>query len=283
MLKNLLTPKVLCVEVIRGLDIEQIIPLVGDRVTIGTAASDTLRLTDDTVEDCHIVFQKAEGKSGWEYYSGDHARTAVDRGNPRVGRVRAGMEFSIGEFTGLRVVKTIAKGREFTCDDAASPKEVPLAVAVPLMALFGAAAVFAMAFASGPSGGGSPSLYSSYWYHAPDEFKPFMDACLADADPAQHARIVPANAPSASFQRWISSDESAASTYRDRLADELRNHTVAAHLLWREDAHDAAKESLTRLLRAMPLDPEICPLVEAVLEDIATIEFTKAMTTPEGL
>lgn len=272
MASSLFAPKILRVEVTEGIDLESGVYVTGDRITVGTGPADTLRLGAGDIAAEHLTLIRREDGKGWEYFTSDRGVTQIDKGNPRTGAVRAGMWFRLGNETRVDI-KRVPMPPELA---EAAPgdegkQEVPLALALPIMALMLAA--FGWYFMSLQGGGSSAAtLRTQGWYLGAD-IEPAIDACLAAGlDPADPhtARAVPTNSPSANFRRYLATQD--AETKGD-LITTVRRTIVDSHLLANEGRYDDAAQSLRSLERVLPVGDGDCPVLDAARTDLAIYEL----------
>lgn len=259
--------KVFKAEVIRGVDLEAKTLLLGDRVTVGSGPSDTLRLEAPGIVPGHVTFQRSEDGKGWGYFTTDRSSTGVDRGNPRTGRVRAGMWFDLGFETRLALSKVPAPAD--LQDSAASGEktEIPLGVALPVLGLMavGAAAVVTMAGGSDPA---AATLRTTAWFNGAADLAPAVEACLAAGLSPEAATIAGTDALATdALYRAALTDPGAA----DALRREVRAVIAEAHLLAGENRADDAARAIRRMENVLPVGNGDCPILQAARTDLAVL------------
>ncbi|MEL6519188.1 MAG: hypothetical protein AAFQ39_15840 [Pseudomonadota bacterium] len=273
MASSMFAPKILRVEVTEGIDLESGVYVTGDRITVGTGVGDTLRLGAGDITTEHLTLIRREDGKGWEYFTSDRGVTQIDKGNPRTGAVRAGMWFRLGNETRVDI-KRVPMPPELaeSAPGDEGKQEVPLAVALPIMALMLAA--FGWYFMSLQSGGTSAAtLRTQGWYLGTVDIEPSIDACLAsglDLSDPNNARAVPSNAPSADFRRYLATQD--AETKADLIAT-VRRTIVDSHLLANEGRYGDAARGLRSLERVLPVGDGACPVLEAARTDFAIYEL----------
>lgn len=276
---NFLSPRGFRAEVTEGIDLEHGITLSGERVSIGTGPGDDLRLGARDVVAGQLTFERRPD-GGWDYFTSDRGATEIDRGNPRTGKVRAGMWFRLGVETRIDLLRAAAApvpraeaGQGAKAGEA--PKTVPLAVALPVMAAMAGAAVFFMV-ASG--GGTAPTgLRTSAWVTGAADLAPALDACL-DA-PLTPARAVTPADPAGPFWRVMAyrgSDLARASVARAELDRAVRDILADAFLLARENRLLDASRTLRRMEYVLPVGTGRCPILTATRFDLALLELSAA-------
>ncbi|MEM9477391.1 MAG: hypothetical protein AAGA71_19035 [Pseudomonadota bacterium] len=273
MASSMFAPKILRVEVTEGIDLESGVYVTGDRITIGTGPGDTLSLGAGDIAAEHLTLIRREDGKGWEYFTSDRGITQIDKGNPRTGSVRAGMWFRLGNETRIdikRVPMPPELAKAATGDEG--KQEVPLVVALPIMALMLAA--FGWYFMSLQGGGSSAaSLRTTGWYLGTADIEPAIDACLASGldptDPAS-ARAVPANVPSADFRRYLATQDAET---KSNLIATVRRTIVDSHLLANEGRFGDAARGLRSLERILPVGDGDCPVLEAARTDFAIYQL----------
>lgn len=266
-----LTQKGLRAEVTEGIDLENGITFAGDRISIGSGPDDDLRLGARDVVSGHLTFERQAG-GGWEYFTSDRGVTEVDRGNPRTGKARAGMWFRLGTETRIDLARAAALPATPAASAETEPKRVPLAIAVPAMAVMAGLAVFAM-LGSGSGASGSSGLRTAAYVTGSTGLDPAMDTCLST--PRQLERIVAADDPASPFWRFMAfrdSDPSAALLARADLDAAVRETLADAYLLVREKRYLDASRILRRIENVLPVGTARCPIVSASQFDVALLE-----------
>lgn len=270
-----LSRKGLRAEVTEGIDLERGVTLAGDRVSIGSGPDDDLRLGARDVVPGHLTLERrADG--GWDYFTSDLGTTGTDRGNPRTGKVRAGMWFRLGAETRLDLLRTAAAPAAVsgTGPGEDAPTTVPLAVALPLMAAMAGAALYFMAGAGG-SGGGSAGLRTAPVVTGAVDLAPTLDPCLAT--PRAPTRAVAADDAASPFWRamaFAETDPAAARLARADLEAAIREILADAYLLAREKRYLDASLVLRRMENVLPVGTARCPILEASRTDVAILEVT---------
>lgn len=265
-----LSAKGLRAEVTEGIDLEQGLPLTGDRITIGTGPNDTLRLGAADIAPAHLTLQRRKDGKGWEYFAADRGQTLVDRGNPRTGSLRAGMWFRLGAETKIEIQKTVLPATD-SPDDAAKTT-VPLPVAFGLMSLM----VIGFALAAGAVGrdtSNDDTLLTSAWFTGAVDLDPYLETCLSHG--RRPTQPVAPDDPAAAFWTFgLTADPSSetAVTARDTLTASIRTIITQAHLLEREGQPIRAAAALHRLEYVLPVGDADCPILQAARVDQAQLE-----------
>lgn len=269
---SLFSPKVLCAEVTGGIDLESRVLLTGDRVTVGSAPGDGLRLGARNVVGGHLTFQRQKGAQAWEYFSSDRGHTAVDRGNPRTGPVRPGMFFILGGETRIDIVKTGAPADLATGDKAGTGKTVPLAVALPAMGLMVAGFALYMASLAGGGSDDRSALRTTPWFNGSAALDPAIEACLAAGlgpEARRFASRTKAAEPDALFRAALAGDGAAGAD----LVAKVRGLIADSHLLAHENRFLEASRALRRLEYVLPVGNGDCPILSAARLDLAILEL----------
>ena len=267
---SLFGPKILRVEVTEGIDIESGAFLTGDRITVGTGANDTLCLGAGDITTEHLTLQKQPGGKGWEYFSSDRGVTQIDKGNPRTGTVRPGMWFRLGNETRVDILSVPMPDELKDTGGDGEKTEVPLAVALPILALMVAGfAAFMMGFGRSGDGEGG-GLITTAWYLGSEPVTPYLDVCL-ETGATPTAGRVPQSAPDALFRAHSTAAGSRADEIRDALAERVRTVVIDAHLLVNEGRYLEASQSLRGLERMLPVGEGDCPILGAARTDIAIL------------
>ncbi len=270
---SLFTPKVLCAEVTGGIDLESRVLLTGDRVTVGSAPGDGLRLGARNIVGAHLTFQRQKGSDAWEYFSSDRGHTAVDKGNPRTGPVRPGMFFVLGGETRIDIVKTDAPADLATRAKGEKGKTVPLGVALPMMGLM--VVGFALYMGSLAGGGSDRStLRTTPWFDGSAALEPAIETCLASGLSPEARALTPgtnATEPDALFRAALASD--GGEKARANLAAKVRGLIADSHLLAHENRLLEASRTLRRLEYVLPVGNGDCPILSAARLDLAILEL----------
>jgi len=270
-----LSRKGLRAEVTEGIDLERGVTLAGDRVSVGSGPDDDLRLGARDVVPGHLTFER-RGDGGWDYFTSDLGATGTDRGNPRTGKVRAGMWFRLGAETRLDLVRTAAAPAALPENgpDAGQPTTVPLAVAVPLMAAMAGAALYFM-LGTGAGDGGSTGLRTAPVVTGAVDLAPTLEPCLATL--RAPTRAVAADDAASPFWRvmaFAETDPAAARLARADLDAAIREILADAYLLAREKRYLDASLVLRRMENVLPVGTARCPILEASRTDVAILEVT---------
>lgn len=270
---SLFTPKVLCAEVTGGIDLESRVLLTGERITVGSAPGDSLRLGARNVVAGHLTFQRQKGSRAWEYFSSDRGHTAVDKGNPRTGTVRSGMVFVLGGETRIDIVRTEAPADLKTDTKAGEAKTVPLSVALPAMGLMVAGFALYMAALAG-GGTDRAALRTTPWFDGSAALEPALATCLASGL-SPEARALPtgttATEPDALFRAALA--QGAAGPASADLAAKVRGLIAESHLLAHENRPLDASRALRRLEYVLPVGNGDCPILSAARLDLAILEL----------
>lgn len=255
-------PKGYAAEVTSGIDLESRIPLTGDRITVGSGSDDDLQLGAVDIVREHLVFQRND-KGGWEYFTTPSGVTAVDKGNPRTGPIRAGMWFRIGQETTVTLKKADVPAGEAKGNDG----KVPLTLAIPMMIVMTAAALFFVMSAGGPTN--ESGLQTAGWYIGTSDIAPALDSCLAhDLTPPAYATASAIDGPF-----WAYMADKTATDTRSALQQTVQNIIAETHILASENRHLAASQALRRIEYVLPLDRLACPILDAARIDLALLEL----------
>lgn len=270
-----LSRKGLRAEVTEGVDLEHGLALSGDRVSIGSGPTDDLRLGARDVVPGHLTFERRPD-GGWDYFTSDLGTTSVDRGNPRTGKVRAGMWFRLGAETRLDLVRSAAApvAASETAPEGDQPTTVPLAVALPLMAAMAGVALYFM-LGSGEDVSASAGLRTAPVVTGAVSLEPTLEPCLAT--PRAPGRAVAANDPASPFWRvmaFAETDPAAARVARAELDEAILDLLADAYLLAREKRYLDASRVLRRMENVLPVGTARCPILEASRTDVAILEVT---------
>jgi len=266
--------KGLRIEVADGIDIESGITLSGDKATIGTGAADTLRLGEADIVAAQMTFQKRG--DNWEYFVSDRGKTQIKGGHPRADRVKPGQEFRLGASARLVVSRTAAPPPVAETPDGKPPPkaDIPIAVAIPILALVVLGAFVVVTQLRGDGGSGA-ALATTQWFVQAQSAEPALDACLAAAADLPD-QTVARTAPDWAFRAWVrAADKTApeALAARATILAEVRDAITRAHFL-----HDAGQSSeasalYRRLENAIPLGSRDCPILAATRRDLAVLEM----------
>lgn len=263
---SLFARKVLEVEVTRGVDLESKTLLIGDRITIGSGETDTLRLEAPGIYAAHLTFQRAEDGKNWEYFTTDRGITAVDKGNPRTGRARAGMWFDLGYETRLSLSKVPAPADLAEKTETGEKKEIPLAVALPVLGLMavGAMAIINMANGSEPDATG---LRTTPWFLGSADLGPAIETCLTTGlSPEARNSGADGLAPDALFRAALTNPEAI-----DPLQQKVRAVIAETHLLAGENRAEDAARAIRRMENVLPVGNGDCPILSAARTDLAVL------------
>ena len=257
-------------EVTEGIDLENAVLLTGQRVTVGSAPTDTLRLGAADIVPGHLTFERRSDGKGWDYFTSDRGVTLVDKGNPRTGQVRAGMWIRLGRETRIDLGRAVlpAEAQNDTAGDA--PATIPMPVALGVLAVI---AVAGLVFSGGLQRGGGIPLRTTGWVTGATELSPAVETCLAQASALLHA--VPPSDPANHF--WQAStlrrtDPSAAASAERELTTRIREILASAHLLYSENKPLEASQTLRRLEYVLPVTDTDCPILQASRFDLALLE-----------
>ena len=271
-----LSPKGLRAEVTEGIDLEYGVTLAGDRVSIGTGPGDDLRLGAGDVVPGHLTFERRTD-GGWDYFTSDLGLTEIDRGNPRTGKVRAGMWFRLGAETRIdlqRCAAVLMPGSEAAGTAEEGPKTVPLAVALPLMAAMTGGVLFFMVAAGGGERGPS-GLRTAAFLTGSAELGAAIETCLST--PRAPGRAVAATDPASPYWRVMAfrdTDAAAERVARADLETAVREILADAFLLARENRPLDASRTLRRMENVLPVGPVNCPILTTSRFDLARLEIS---------
>jgi len=271
-----LSPKGLRAEVTEGIDLEYGVTLAGNRVSIGTGPGDDLRLGAGDVVPGHLTFERRDD-GGWDYFTSDLGVTEIDRGNPRTGKVRAGMWFRLGAETRIDLQRCAAAPvpqSEAAGTEGEGPKTVPLALALPLMAAMAGGALFFMVAAGGGERVQS-GLRSAAFVTGSADLEPAIEACLST--PHAPGRAVAATDPASPYWRVMAfrdTDPAAARLAQADLVGAVRELLADAFLLARENRYLDASRTLRRMENVLPVGPVSCPILTATRFDLALLEIS---------
>lgn len=269
---SFLAPKGLRAEVTEGIDLENAVMLIGQRVTVGSGPGDTLRLGAADIVPGHLTFERRADGRGWDYFTSDRGVTQVDKGNPRTGPVRAGMWLRLGRETRIDLARApLPAAPVGEKPDAGEPATVPMPIALGVL---GAIVVGALFATGGLSGGTSESSYrTAQWAAGAGDLTSALQECLSKT--VTPNRAVAENDPASAFWRVMTqrnSDPTAASSARSDLTGEIREILAAAHLLSLENKDLEASQALRRLEYVLPVGAENCPILTASRFDLALME-----------
>ena len=276
---SFLSAKALRIEVTEGVDLESGVFLTGDRVTIGTGANDSLRLGSGDVVAEHLTLIRQPGAKTWEYFTSDRGRTQVDRGNPRTGTVRAGMWFRLGNDTRLDILRVDAPENLTPAEGGDDgKKEVPLTVALPVMALMVVAFALYMVSLNSDNSSTGASLRTAAWFVEDAPLESSLDVCL-ETGIGQVTQLadtrVERSAPDALFREYVlvhETDPSLAQAIHAELTTMIRKSIAMTHLLTRETRYLDASAELRRLENVLPVGNGNCPILSAARADLAVLE-----------
>lgn len=276
---SFLTAQGLKIEVTEGVDLESSTFLTGERVTVGSGAGDNLQLGSSSVVSEHLTFIRQPGAKTWEYFTSDRGRTAVDRGNPRTGTVRAGMWFRLGADTRIDVLRAPAPQTEDAGTDPAEKKEIPMAIALPIMGLMMLAFGMILFALNSDSKRSGASLKTAGWFVGRQAIEPSLDVCL-NTGIEQSKSLLPVRvsktAPDALFQEYIivqDSDPARAGEVYEELTLSIKKDIAKAHFLANEKDYLQAADTLRRLENVLPVGTGKCPILSATRSDLATLEI----------
>lgn len=269
---HLFAPKGLRAEVTEGIDLENAVMLSGQRISVGSGPGDTLRLGAADVVPGHLTFERRADGRGWDYFTSDRGATQVDKGNPRTGRVRAGMWLRLGHETRIDLASApLPKAPAGEKTDQGEPTAVPMPVALGVL---GAIVVGALFATGGLSGAPAEKAYrTAQWAAGGGNLTAALDACLSTT--VAPNRAVAANDPASSFWRVMTqrnSDPTAAKTAHSDLQKAIREILADAHLLSLENNDLEASQTLRRLEYVLPVGAENCPILTASRFDLALME-----------
>lgn len=276
---SFLSAKALRVEVTEGVDLESGVFLTGEQITVGTAPGDDLRLGAGDVVGEHLTFIRQPGGKGWEYFTSDRGRTTVDRGNPRTGKLRPGMWFSLGNDTRVDILRVPAPENLEESGDAEDKKEIPLAIALPIMGAMLVGVVLFMSSLGSDKGSSGASLRTAGWFVGAVPMKPALDACLTTGVEQSHAIgavRVALTAPDANFRDYVLTepdDPTRAAEVSAKLEIQIKKIIAEAHLLAHENRYSDASDTLRRLENVLPVGTGKCPILSAARTDLATLEL----------
>jgi hypothetical protein len=257
------------IEVVDGIDIESHIVLTGDKVTVGTGPQDNLRLGEADVLPAQLTFQR-RGEV-WDYFVSDRGRTEVSKGHPRAGAVAAGQEFRLGASARLVVKRTDAP----VVAGADGKKTIPIAIALPLLALIVLGAFAVTTALRGSDGGGSGGLATTRWFTGAEPLDAALDECLTVVV-AGDAMAVTREAPDWAFRAWARAADKAgpdATDARARLLARIDESITEAHFLRDAGQSGAASDVYRRIENAIPLGNRPCPILAATRRDLAVLEM----------
>jgi hypothetical protein len=262
--------KGLRIEVVDGIDIESGVTLSGDKVTIGTGESDTLRLGEADVVPAQVTLQRKG--SDWDYFVSDRGRTVISRGHPRAGRLAAGQEFRLGGSARLVVKRTDAAPP--AAAGAPEKTTIPLVIVLPVLALI-VLGVFAAMSALRREETAGPLLATSRWFTRAEPLDAALDACLAVAG-TQDGVPVARTAPDWAFRSWAAAPDKTAPEAQAARADLLafvEDAIARAHFLHDAGENAEASELYRRIEYAIPLGTRSCPILAATRRDLAVLEL----------
>ena len=265
----MLTQKGIKVEVVEGVDLEESVFLAGERVSVGSGADDALRLGGGRIVPGHVVFARSETGRGWEYFTSGAGEVEVSSGNPRTGPVRPGLTFRLGADTVLKITRE-ALPADLRDRGGDAKKEIPLAIALPVMA---ACVIGFGVYVQALTGGGSAAataLRTTPWLTDLPGYGRALDTCL-EAAGADTAQRVPADAPDAAFRAYSAAAAAgrtgALPELRLALGRQVRSLIVDAHLLAGEGRFAEAAATLRDVPPMLPTGSETCPITSAARAD----------------
>ena len=268
-------PKIFRIDVIHGVDLEEHVYLQGSKITVGSHGNDDLTLVGDRIVAEHVTFVPGSNGKGWEYYTSGAGLVETNRGNPRSGKVGAGLVMTLGTDTKIKISQVAAP--EELREEAASAEstEIPLSTAIViLLALVVGFGVFISVFLGGSGSSGS-SLATSGYYNRTQDLAGALDTCLEEAG-EETARLVPAGSPDAMFRRYsaavVSDDTDTMAEMRLQIGRMLRRTIVDAHLMITQGEHQKAADKLREISLALPIDNSPCPIRSAARRDSAVLD-----------
>ena len=267
---DFLSAKGLRAEVTEGIDLEQSVPLTGARVTIGTGPRDTLRLGAADVVPGHLTFERRADGKGWDYFTTDQGFTEIDHGNPRTGKVRAGMWFRLGQETRIDLARAEVPASSATGSDQTG-NTVPMPVALGILGALAATAIFVTVGFGGTSSG--PSMRTTGYVTGADDLTTALESCLTETVRAQ--RAVASSDPASPFFRvmeYRGSEPAHAISAQAELTASVRGLLADAHFLVRENRLLEASGTLRRLEYVLPVSVTNCPILAASNFDAALLE-----------
>lgn len=267
---DFLTAKGLRAEVTEGIDLEQGVTLTGTRITVGSGPRDTLRLGAADVVPAHLTFERRADGKGWDYFTTDQGLTEVDHGNPRTGKARAGMWFRLGQETRIDLARADVPATPGPGSDA-NGNTVPLPVALGILGVLAAVAVFIAVGIGGTSSG--PSMRTTGYVTGADDLAGALESCLKQTVRAQ--RAVASNDPASPYFRVMEfrgSDPARALSAQTDLTASVRGLLADAHFLFRENKLLEASGTLRRLEYVLPVSVTDCPILAASNFDAALLE-----------
>lgn len=272
MMKSLFTPKVMVVEVTRGLDLEHRAYLTGTRVTVGSAPSDDLPLTDTGTVSGQLVFEKGNGERNWSFHTSDSAETLTSDGKLRAGTVRTGLTFTLSPHTQV-TIRSIPMPEELKAQAAATKQEVPLSIALPGMAAAGLLFLFVSGSIGTAEADRGPTFYTEAWYEAPGRFSRALAPCLDVARAKSAARLVPEDSIEAPFQVWLAAARDGASEDEKiaALRREIGRIIVDAQFRIQQGSFAEAAAHLASIERYLPVSAKECPVNAAIQSDISKL------------
>jgi hypothetical protein len=257
------------IEVVDGIDIESSIVLSGDKMTIGTGPSDTLRLGEADVLPAQLTFQRRGG--AWDYFVNDRGLTQVKKGHPRAGAVAVGQEFRLGSSARLIVKRTDAP-----VEAAAGAKTtIPIVIALPLLALVILGVFVVVTALRGTDGSGGGQLATTRWFTGAEPLGAALDTCLA-AVTADDAVPVARTAPDWAFRAWASAPDKTApdaTDARSALLAQIDEAITQAHFLRDAGGARDASALYRRIENVIPLGNRACPILAATRRDLAVLEL----------
>jgi hypothetical protein len=267
--------KALRAEITEGVDLEEGAFLTGERLSVGTGPEDDLRLGGAGIVPGHVVFAKGE-KGVWEYFTSGAGSVEVSSGNPRTGRLRPGMTFRMGPDTVMKVTRAVPPA-ELAETGAAGEgaKEIPLAVALPVMALFVIGAGVAAQMMSGGGRDAETVFATAPWLAELPRYGAALDRCLERAGEGAVPRV-PRDAPDAAFHAYAAARAEgradALAELRLALGRQVRSEIVDAHLLVQEGRYGDAAATLRRVPPMLPTGNDPCPINAAARADASALE-----------
>jgi hypothetical protein len=266
--------KVFQVEVIDGVDLEEKTYLTGDRVSVGSGGDDDLRLGGGRIVPGHVVFARSENGKGWEYFTSGAGEIEISKGNPRTGPVRAGLTMRLGPDTRIKITREPLPP-ELADEGGDEPKEIPLAVALPVMAVFAVGFAFYVQMLTSDGPQDTSGLQTAAWLTDMQGFGRNLDVCLAAAGPETNV-LVPADAPDANFRAYslatVEGTEEEVGALRLTLGRAVRRQIVDAHLLVDQNRFGDAADELRDVLAMLPTGNAACPINSAVRSDFSVLQ-----------
>ena len=257
------------IEVVDGIDIESHVVLSGDKMTVGTGAQDNLRLGEADVLPAQLTFQRRGAT--WDYFVSDRGRTEVSKGHPRAGAVAVGQEFRLGASARLAVKRTDAP----VTADAGAKKTIPIAIALPVLALM-ILGVFVVTTSLRSDGGGGPGqLATTRWFTGAEPLEVALDTCLTAVTEADAIAVARA-APDWPFRAWARAADKTgtdAADARAALLADIDEAITQVHFLRDAGGAGDASAIYRRMENVIPLGNRACPILAATRRDLAVLDM----------